>query len=106
MKLYLKQPTRNVNAVAEYSFENKSITVLAGSRVSDSVSHSKTFRGAKSIEKHRQGNVNSENIVINEVVFKSPSSAANFVTGASTNGHIAWKDDVGRSFKQIIEEKI
>ena len=102
MKFYLKSAKSNVDAVAEYDAGAKTMTVLLGSKVSDSISQSKKFRGAKSIEKSRKDIVNTKHILIKDIVFKSPSTAANFVTGNSTNGRDAWKDETGRTFKQVI----
>ena len=36
--------------------------------------------------------------------FKSPSTAANFVTGRSTNGLIAWKNIDKKTIKELINE--
>ncbi|MBR3017050.1 MAG: DUF4357 domain-containing protein [Clostridia bacterium] len=102
MKFYIKRAKTNIDAVAEYDAGTKTITVLQGSKVSDSISQSEKFRGAKSIVKSRQGIVNANHILIKDIVFKSPSTAANFVTGISTNGRDAWKDETGRTFKQVI----
>ena len=38
--------------------------------------------------------------------FRSPSTAANFVTGNSTNGLLAWKDENGRTLKEILNDKV
>lgn len=103
MKLYLKRNRSNVDAVAEYNEETKTVTVLKGSTVSETIAYSEKFRGAKSIEKSRQGVVVG-NKVVEDVVFKSASTAANFVTGASTNGLTAWKDAEGKSLKQHLSE--
>ncbi len=54
------------------------------------------FRGAKSIISTREEYVEG-GIVKKNVIFKSSSTAANFVTGRSTNGMIIWKDKTGRS---------
>ena len=43
--------------------------------------------------------------VIKDVPFKSASTAANFVTGASTNGLTAWKDENGKTLKAILAER-
>jgi len=101
MKLYLKRPRSNVDAVAEYDINNKTFTVLMGSTLSEKIAHSEKFRGAKSIEKSRDGNVKN-NKLINDITFKSSSTAANFVTGASTNGLTAWKDENGKLLKDIL----
>ena len=101
MKLYIKRPRSNVDAIAEYDIQSKTFTVLKGSILSKKIAHSEKFRGAKSIEKSRNGNV-KQNKLINDITFKSSSTAANFVTGASTNGLIAWTDETGKSFKDIL----
>ncbi len=100
MRLYINRKN-GVAAVAEYDELAGSFTVLKGSKVSESVAHSEKFRGAKSIEKSRIGTVNN-GTVIRDVVFKSSSTAANFVTGASTNGMTAWKDESGKTLKEIL----
>ena len=102
MKFYIKREKANIDAVADYNSEKKTFTVLKGSKVSSHISQSEKFRGAKSVESARMGNVDSNLILIHDVVFKSPSTAANFVTGISTNGCKAWKDKEGHTFKQVV----
>ena len=103
MRLYLKRPRSNINAVAEYDVANKSFIVLKGSIISETIAYSEKFRGAKSIEKARVGVIDGTS-VIKDVHFKSASTAANFVTGASTNGLTAWKDENGKFLKAILAE--
>ena len=104
MRLYLKRPRSNINAVAEYDVANKLFIVLKGSIISETIAYSEKFRGAKSIEKSRVGVVDGTR-VIKDVPFKSASTAANFVTGASTNGLTAWKDENGKTLKAILAER-
>lgn len=104
MKLYLTRPRSNVKAVAEYDIANNSFIVLKGSIVSETIAYSEKFRGAKSIEKARVGVLDGA-MVIKDVHFKSASTAANFVTGSSTNGLTSWKDESGRLLKSILSEK-
>lgn len=104
MKLFLIQERKGVKAEAEYDISNKRFIVLKGSVVSDSISHSEKFRGDTSIQKSRGNGVVKNNIVTRDVEFKSPSTAANFVTGASTNGMVAWKNEEGRTLKSILSE--
>lgn len=101
MKVYLKRKKSNVDAVADFDPINKGITVLKGSKLSTTIAHTEKFRGAKSIEKNRAGIV-KDNTLLKDISFKSTSTAANFVTGSSTNGLIAWKDSDGRSVKEIL----
>lgn len=102
MKIYLKNKKSSVDAIAEYNIETKECVVLAGSIVSENISHSEKFRGTKSIEESREGKVDN-GIVIRDVSFKSASTAANFVTGTSTNGLIAWKTEDGKTLKEYIK---
>lgn len=75
-------------------------TVLKGSKISSEITYSEKFRGAKSIEKAREGVVDGT-LLIKDVTFKSASTAANFVTGTSTNGLKVWKDKKGTTLKEL-----
>ena len=101
MKVYLKRQKNNVDAIAEFDPITKGMTVLKGSRLSAAIAHTEKFRGAKSIEKSRAGIV-KDNALLKDISFKSASTAANFVTGSSTNGLIAWKDSNGKTIKEIL----
>ena len=104
MKFYLIQKKKDVEAIATFNPTDKSFTVLKGSKVSTTINQSATFKGARSIEKQRANGVVVNGIVTQNVPFKSSSTAANFVTGASSNGLILWKDKSGRSLKEILSE--
>ncbi len=100
MKLYLKNRS-GVDAKGTYNSEKKEFIVLKGSKISDSISDSPLFRGKNSVIKYR--NTYTKNgIVTKDVVFKSASTAANFVTGSSTNGMLAWKNDKNERLKNLI----
>ncbi len=103
MKLYLTVAKENVKAIAEYDEKTKEFKVLKGSTVCKDISHSATFSG-NSIKKVRDRSVEN-NTVIKDVTFKSASTAANFVTGTSTNGLMVWKDKEGKRLKQILLDK-
>lgn len=103
MKVYIQRKNGIVDAVAEYDVETKSCTVLKGSIVSSSIAQSAKFRGAASIEKARKDTVKNNKVIV-DVPFKSASTAANYVTGTSTNGLVAWKNEKGQSIKDIIKE--
>ena len=94
MKVFLKSDRNNLNASGEYSLEDGSVVVFAGSLLSANVSNSRTFRGRQSILSSREGVV-VNNILQKDVLFKSPSTAANFVTGTSSNGNRLWKTAEG-----------
>lgn len=101
MDVYLKRRNGSTDAKGVFDPETKSLTVLKGSIVSETVAHTEKFRGANTIEKYREQYVKG-NKVKGDVFFKSASTAANFVTGSSTNGLTAWKDAEGRSIKEIM----
>ena len=103
MKLYMKNRNNRYDAAAEYDVTEKRFVVLKGSRVSDTISASPTFRGKKNIEKLRDDNVKNC-IVQNDIEFRSSSTAANFITGGSNNGLRAWKDETGKKLKEILLE--
>lgn len=103
MKVYLVRKKNGINAIGEFNPKTKAVSVLKGSTLSSSIAHTEKFRGAKSIEKSREG-VMDGNILQRDVHFKSASTAANFVTGSSTNGLVAWKDKNGKTIKEIIKD--
>lgn len=103
MEVYLKKRKSGVTAVGEYDLETGTMTVKKGSTVSEIIHSDGKFRGAKSVARYRESYC--EGVTVTEdVVFKSASTAANFVTGRSTNGLIAWKNAEGRTLKEIKSE--
>ena len=104
MTLYIKRVRSGIDAFAEFNPSTKECVVKAGSIVSEKIAHSEKFRGAKSIEKSRQNTVKDRKVIC-DVTFKSLSTAANFVTGASTNGYVAWKNSAGKKAKELMEDK-
>lgn len=103
-KLYLIRKKSGIRAEAIFNVEQKEFVVLKGSIVSQKINHTEKFRGARSIESSREGVV-QDGKLIKDVVFKSASTAANFVTGVSTNGLIAWKDIEGNTLKSLLSEE-
>lgn len=75
--------------------------VLRGSRISPDANDSNlssevvSLRGTASIGEDR--------ILREDVLFKTPSAAASFVTGNSADGWTAWKDESGRTLKETKE---
>lgn len=93
-----------IDAIMNFDSSNNSYTVLKGSVLSPNIAYSEKFRGAKSIEKARM-NVVVNNVLQTDMIFKSASTAANFVTGNSTNGLTAWKNKDGVILKTLISGK-
>lgn len=102
MKLYMYSKKKDIEAYADFDEESGSFTVLKGSTVSEDVVTTGTFRGANSIIKAREGFVVGRTVT-QDAVFTSASTAANFVTGRSTNGLIAWKTKDGKTLKEYLK---
>lgn len=103
IKLYLVSRTKEYSAEALYDNLTREITVLKGSIISSSIAGG-TFRSAKSVEAQRKNCAIKERKITDDIKFKSASAAANFVTGRSTNGMIAWKTDSGITLKELLEQ--
>lgn len=103
MVLILENKNKGYYAKANYDADQKIFVVLKGSKVSDDVAQSEKFRGHKSIISRREIYVKN-GIVKENVTFKSSSTAANFITGRSTNGLITWKDENGTKLKDLLSE--
>ncbi len=101
MRVYIIRKKDGVRASGDYDPKTNELIVLAGSILSKDISYTAKFRGAKSVEKARDGIV-KERILQQNVTFKSASTAGNFVTGRSTNGLLVWKNDEGLSIKEYL----
>ena len=103
MKVFLISKRNNLNAAGEYFPDDNSLVVFKGSLLSTTVSNSKTFRGGKAILNAREGIV-VDNVLQKDVRFMSPSTAANFVTGTSSNGNRLWKTEDGTQIGKLGQE--
>ena len=102
MKLILKSKQKAHYAEATYD-ENQTI-VLKGSRINPVDS----FPGMSETIKGLRGDntiVSDDGLLLKDLPFKSPSSAAQFVTGRSVNGYIAWRPDDKMSLKAYLKQK-
>lgn len=101
MKLFLISRESRYNAQGDYNIRTKEFVLLKGSVVSNDVSFGGTFRSAKTVQKKREQYVKG-NVLTQNITFSSSSSAANFVTGRSTNGLLAWKDSKGTTLRTLL----
>lgn len=101
MKIQMVSKKLNYKATAELNQDDKTVTVLKGSTLYADIQYSISFRGAKTIANKRQGIVKN-NILTEDTTFKSLSTAANFVSGRSSNGLIKWKTEDGKNVKESI----
>lgn len=100
MKLFYESKKRNFSAESNY-IENK-VTVLRGSIISEKVDNFRISKVALNIRKDKNI-VNSKYELLEDVDFKSLSTAAQFVSGASVNGLKVWKDKNGEPIKNNIK---
>ena len=79
------------------------MVVRKGSSVAPDVHTDGKFRGANSVIKYRELYCNDIKTK-KDVVFKSASTAANFVTGRTANGLITWKNSDGITLRSLLSE--
>ncbi len=101
MKLYLNGRSGTHNAVAEYW--NNEIRVLAGSKINLRLQFDKISTEAKAKRNDRTIVSESGELLV-DVVFKSATAAAQFVTGRSINGLIAWRNEDKMTLKQCMSQ--
>ena len=101
MRVYLTRRNNEIKATGEYDIDTKRLKVLKGSVVSSKIAYSERFRGSSTIEKYRE-QYTKDRVVTQDVEFKSSSTAANFVTGSSTNGLVVWRDENGTKLKELV----
>ena len=85
VKYYLKRK----DADAQGILTEEGFIVLAGSKICENVTPS-CPNGAINARKNNSENIDN-NILNKDILFKSPSGAASFVTGTSANGNEVWK---------------
>lgn len=101
MKIILKSK-KNVH-YAEALYSPEKVVVLAGSKINLVDTFPKMSVEAKNARADR--NIVDENgNVIKDVIFKSPSTAAQFVTGRSVNGYISWRPNDEMSLKKYFNK--
>lgn len=93
--LFLK--TAKVNAKGRRT--NEGFVVLKDSIVS--AEPTKSCPDAIYNSRHKYVNKINNGVLIEDLLFKTPSAAAGFITYSSSNGLIMWMDDEGRTLKDI-----
>lgn len=80
--------------------------VLKGSKIANSVVNSYTERLLAKrndlIHTEKVKVFNDEFVVMEDLLFTSPSAAADIVMGRSANGLTEWKDRYGKSLKDLV----
>lgn len=91
--------TRNADAHGMFNTSDQSLTVLKGSMVNPSHVNKISEAGRKRREQLLAEYTEERNggrVVIKDVHFETPSGAAMFCVGGSSNGWQEWKDEEGR----------
>lgn len=105
MKIMVTLTQRAGVASATAEYDGKIITVLAGGKISpDFANH---IRGGKTAKAYRDNSeyVDKNGNILKNCEFTSPSTAAQFVTGRSTNGYEAWKVEKKLNLGQYLKDK-
>lgn len=100
MKVYLSKPKCNVFAEGIFDAETGCLIVKKGAKVSKDVRNYASCSAEKTICMRKD--IVEDGILVKDFEFKSPSGAGLFVTGRSTNGMVAWKDEEGRTLNEIM----
>lgn len=100
--LYLNARDGGYNAKATY--DGAKVAVLKGSKIR--LSFANHVRGGKTAKKYRDNPlfVDTNGFTLDDCVFESPSTAAQFVMGSSVNGWTAWHIDKKTTLKKYVEE--
>ena len=102
MKIILKSKKNTHYAIA--NFENGKVTVLKDSKIYLPIAFEKMSRDA--LEARNDSSiVDEKGLVLKDVSFNSVTTAAQFVTGRSVNGLIAWRIDDKVSLKEYYKQK-
>jgi len=91
---------------AEGIYDNGKLTVIKNSKLNPNMAIY-YYSAAKNIIAIRENRelVNNEGIVIKDIIFNSPSTAAQFVTGRSVNGFISWRPDDKMSLRDYLRQE-
>ena len=101
MKVILKSKKDTHYAVGEY--DGQRVTILPDSKINTTLSYAAMSEKIKLIRNNPEY-VSAEGLILKEIEFGSPSTAAQFVTGRSVNGYISWRIDDKISLKDYREK--
>ena len=105
MKIKVNISMRSTDVHADAIYEGESITVLPGGTISeDFAAH---IKGGTKAKKYRENPeyVGADRTILKACQFTSPSTAAQFVTGRSTNGYEAWKVEKKKNLGAYLKEQ-
>lgn len=103
LHLHLERTIKKVGKIeAEGMQTSEGFVVLKGSCISPLEDNS-IRSGVK--QQRKSAKIDENNILLEDMLFTSPSAAAGFVFGKSTNGLMYWKTDSGQTLKSLEEQQ-
>ena len=97
--------SRGANAMGWYNKDSHRFIILKGSKLA--LSPTNSYKGEALRQKWISANCELKNGVIevrHDVEFDSPSTAAQYVSAASSNGWTLWKDKDGKTLDQVYRQ--
>lgn len=88
--------------IARGLYQDGAVTVKAGGHISE-VFAFHGHGGAMALKFRNNPEYVNQCLIIKDCRFDSPSTAAQFVNGRSTNGYIAWRTDEGLNLGQYLD---
>lgn len=79
-------------------------TILKGSKIVNKISPSISKSLLKAVELGRSQEYVNNDVFVKDYTCKSPSMAATIILGINTNGRKAWKNENGKSMKELEDE--
>ena len=101
MKVILK--SRNDTHYASGIYDGTTLTVLKGSKINPFLKFDAMPQAIISLRNDVEY-VDKTGVTKKDIEFNSPTSAAQFITGRSVNGYIAWRIDDKISLKEYREQ--
>lgn len=101
LKIYMKSIKANYEATAEY--EDGKVIIKSGSRIRKC---NKNYNRPKLFQLIRDDCTKVKDyMLVEDITFNSPSTAASFVADTSKNGLIYWRDKNNTKLKEILGGK-
>ena len=92
------------SAYAKAKRTSEGFVILRGSKISEECAKSAP-NWVRELRKKNAQFIQSDGVISKDLLFNSPSAAASFVSGGSSNGLIAWKTEDGKTLKDLEAQK-
>ncbi len=96
---------KTASAEAKGKRTEEGFIVLAGSRIALKLqkSCSETVRRAR---KKHANKIDENGVLLEDIVFASPSGASSFIGGSCSNGSLMWRNEAGKTLKELDNKPI